>query len=231
MAVETVKYAAKKAKQHTVYTLKDGERVPGTTTITGVMDKPALVNWANRLGLQGIDCGKYVDELATIGSLAHYRIECWLTSREPDLSDYTPNQIDASQVCVDKFHQWIANHGIQHTDFALSEQALVSEKYRFGGTVDLAAVINGKATLIDVKTAKGIYDEHKTQVAGGYHILCEENGFTPEEVVILRLGRSAEEGFEVITCSMAEIKIHRERFLICRQLYDVNQRIRKMGGK
>lgn len=225
-----VKYAAKKAKQHTVYTLKDGTRVPGTTTVTGVMDKPALVSWANKLGLQGIETGKYVDELATIGTLAHYRVECWLTGKTPDLADYTPNQISASDICVAKFHKWVENVGLTVADFALSEQALVSEQYRFGGTVDLAAVIKGRATLIDIKTAKGIYDDHKTQVAGGYHILCDENGFMPEEVIILRLGRSEEEGFEVVTISMAEILIHRERFLICRQLYDVNQRIRKMGG-
>ena len=37
------KTVARKARQHTVYKLLDGTRVPGTTTITGVMDKPALV--------------------------------------------------------------------------------------------------------------------------------------------------------------------------------------------
>ena len=220
------KTAAKKAKRHTVYKLSDGTRVPGTTTITGVMDKPALVRWANNMGLQGIDTSKYTDEMATIGTLAHYMVECWLTDAEPVLDDYTPNQRTAAAVCVDKFHKWIAAQGIEKTAFALSEAALVSEKHRFGGTIDIAAVVGGKATLIDIKTCKGIYGEHKTQVAGGYHILCEENGFMPEQVLILRIGRDEAEGFEAVYVSPQEIELHRKRFLVCRELYDINRLIK-----
>lgn len=222
-----VEHAAKKAKQHMVYTNAAGTRVPGTTTITGVIDKPALVRWANQLGLQGVDSSKYVDELATIGTLAHYMVECWLMETEPNLGDFSPNQIASSKVCVDKFFEWVKTAGISHKDFSLSEQQLVSEKHQFGGTIDIAGMVNGKATLIDVKTCKGIYDEHKTQVAGGYHLLCEENGFTPEQVFILRIGRSENEGFEVVTVRDSEIALHRERFLVCRKLYELNNRIRK----
>ncbi|MBD3393661.1 MAG: hypothetical protein GF410_16730, partial [Chitinivibrionales bacterium] len=69
------RHAAKKGKVHTRYYNKAGKQVPGTTTITGVMNKSALVKWANGLGLRGIDVKNYVDELATIGTLAHYMIE------------------------------------------------------------------------------------------------------------------------------------------------------------
>lgn len=98
-----VKSSAKKAQAHIVYKLKDGTRVPGVTTLTGVMDKPALVPWANRLGLERIKVREYVDDLAQIGRLAHYMVQCRVESMikgdevKPDLSDYTPNQIDLAE--------------------------------------------------------------------------------------------------------------------------------------
>jgi hypothetical protein len=214
-----------KSKGHTRYTLADGTQVPGTTTITGVMDKPALVAWANRLGLQGIETGKYVDELATIGTLAHYQIECWITQTIPVLDDYTPNQIQAAEICVKKFHEWVASKNLQPSAFALSEAKLVSEKHRYGGMVDIAAMVDNKATLIDIKTCKGIYSDHKTQVAGGYHLLCEENGYSCEQVLILRIGRAETEGFEQVWVSPGEIELHRKRFLICKELYELNRAI------
>ena len=78
---------------HQVYKTADGTRVPGVTTICGVMDKPALVKWANNLGLQGTDSTKYVDALAASGTLAHYWAEEVLIGREPDqavLDEYAP---------------------------------------------------------------------------------------------------------------------------------------------
>ena len=67
-----------RSKVHTVYKTGDSIRVPSVTTILGVLSKPALIPWANRLGLQGIDSSKYVDRLATIGTLAHYWIESYI---------------------------------------------------------------------------------------------------------------------------------------------------------
>jgi hypothetical protein len=223
----TEKKAAQKSKQHTAYYNKSGKRVPGCTTITGVMDKPALVAWANRIGLEGIEVGKYVDELASIGTLAHYLIECRLKGEDPVLGDYSANQIEAAKIPYQKFLDWGKAKNLKREDFAISEGQLVSEKHQFGGTIDLCAVIDGKATLIDIKTAKGIFGEHKTQVFGGYHILCEENRYGVEKVLILRIGRDDSEGFEEVWSSTEEIELHRERFLCCRNLYRLNQLINK----
>src|SRR3990167_1679574 len=130
MAIAIEKSSANKSRQHTVYKNKDGVRVPGTTTITGVMDKPALVPWANKLGLEGIEVGKYVDDLATIGTLGHYLIECHIKSKikgekvVPDISDYTPNQIDSAENCFIKFLDWESKNEVKYID---SEMSLVSE--------------------------------------------------------------------------------------------------------
>lgn len=217
-------HAAKVAKAHTIYKLKDGKRVPGCTTITGVMDKPALVKWANGLGLKGIDSSAYVDELATIGTLAHYMIECHCRNTKPDFGNYTPNQISLAENSYIKWMYWQEKSGFVPTH---NELVLVSEQHRFGGTLDIIGTINGKTVLVDIKTCKGIYGEHKTQVAGGYAILARENGINLDAVLITRVGRNEDEGFEEVTISDYECTLHQKRFLICRELYDVNSVINK----
>ncbi len=42
-----------KTKIHTVYKAKAGERVPYVTTILGILNKPALIEWAWKLGTEG----------------------------------------------------------------------------------------------------------------------------------------------------------------------------------
>ena len=222
------KHAAKVARRHTVYKNKIGERVPGTTTVTGVMDKPALKRWANRLGLEGIEVDKYVDELATVGTLAHYLIECHCTGEKPDTDRYSKAQLDLAENSVIKWMMWQDSVGFvpEH-----NELELVSEMYQFGGTLDIIGRLtkrNNVRALVDIKTCKGIYGEHKTQVAGGYGILAREHrgliGLV-DTVIITRVGRNADEGFEEVVISDSERLIHEKRFAICRELYAINSAI------
>lgn len=217
-------HAAKKAKTHTIYKTKEGRRVPGVTTITGVMDKPALKYWANGLGLKGIEVRTYVDELALIGTLAHYMIECHCKDEKPDLDDYSKNQIDLAENSAIKFIQWQDDIGFvpEH-----NELKLVSEEHLFGGQLDILGKIKTRRVLVDIKTCKGIYGEHKTQVAGGYGLLAAENGYEVDEIIIIRVGRNADEGFEQINISSEECELHKERFLICRELYESNKKVNK----
>ena len=209
-----------KVKAHTRYRNKDGVIVPGVTTITGILNKPALVRWANGLGLKGIDVSKYVDEKARIGTLSHHIVECYLKKEHPELDDYSANQIGMAQNSVKKFFDWEKKNDFQIIE---SELKLVSEVHGFGGCCDIYCMLNGKRTLLDIKTSKGIYDEMFTQVAGGYVILLEENGYPVEDVRILRLGRDAGEGFEDRGISSAKIKLHRKKFIYCLEIYKVNK--------
>lgn len=221
---------ADKARQsdrgHQIYRLKDGTRVPGVTTITGVMDKPALVRWANNLGLQGIDSSKYVDALANAGTLAHYLAECMLVSQTPDqsyLDEFSKVDIDRAETSLIKFLDWMKEHQVEVLG---RELQLVSERHRFGGTCDIYARIDGVPTLVDIKTCKALYgatDEKWTQLAG-YHLLLEENDYDVAEDYILRIGRAEEEGFEY--ARMPNLQGHTARFLVCRELYDVNNKLK-----
>jgi hypothetical protein len=99
------KTVAKRAKAHTIYKLANGKRVPGVTTVLGVINKPALVKWANGLGLQGIDSTTYVDETARIGTLAHAMIQEYLGGPKWDRQAFTPEQVDQAENAVLSFHE------------------------------------------------------------------------------------------------------------------------------
>jgi len=156
--------SAKKAKQHIIYKNAQGKRLPGVTTITGVLNKPALVPWANNLGLKGIKVREYVDDLATIGTLAHYMVECHIKKKEPVLDDYSKNQISSAENCVLKYFDWESKHNIQYLG---TEVSLVSEKYQFGGMLDIPMVLDGINTLVDLKTCKAIYGDHLHDISRG----------------------------------------------------------------
>ncbi len=209
-----------KANAHQKYYTKDGILVPGVTTVLGVLAKPALIPWANKLGLQGIEVGKFVDSLGDIGTLCHTIIECYLKKQEVDYSDYTPNQKVLAENASKKFFEWEKKNNLKTLQ---SELQLVSEKYFFGGTCDIYGELNGKKTLIDIKTSKATYPEHFTQVAA-YKLLLEENGYPVEDAKILRIGREEAEGFDEKDVPL--IEIHQEKFLACLKILQIDNKLK-----
>ena len=192
-------------KAHTTYKNSVGVRVPSVTTVLSVLNKPALVPWANKLGLQGIDSTKYVDEKAAIGTLAHEMIQSFIHDKIAgalfednlpigieDYTDYTPNQVTQAKLSFSKFLKWYKENDIEPI---LSEQGFISEFYQFGGTIDFLCKLSGKLTLVDFKTCKAIYSEHFIQLSA-YEELLGEAGYPIDESRILRIGRDEDEGFE-----------------------------------
>ncbi len=184
----------KKAKAHTRYVDDNGKRLPGVTTILGILNKPALVPWANKLGLEGIDVRSHVDGLAEIGTVAHYLIECYLSKRTPDLGEYSPDVIDKAENAAIKYYDWEA----RQVGFEVigTEMKCESSTLGYGGTIDLVCKIGGKVWLVDFKTGKGIYEEHDYQVAAYAKLLEVCHGIRPDSCMILRIGRDTSEGFE-----------------------------------
>ena len=180
-----------KTKVHTAYKLANGDRVIGVTTALGVLAKPALIKWANNLGLQGIDSSKYTDAMAVIGTIAHRLIECDLKGITPELREYSPDDINTAENALLSFYEWRKGHIIEVLG---SELQLVSETYRFGGTTDLYCRLDGVLTLVDFKTGSGIYPEHYYQVCA-YRQLMIESGFQVDAVRILNIPRKETEEF------------------------------------
>jgi len=209
-----------KTAAHIRYRTSNGAIVPGVTTFLNILNKPALVPWANKLGLQGIDSSKYVDDKAAIGTLAHYMILCHLEGEEPDISDYSSKQIDQAETCLIKFWDWEKNHTLQTI---LSEQPLISEMHGFGGTVDWYGLVDDVATLIDFKTGSGIYPEMVYQLSCYDHLLMD-NGHYVHSSQIVRVGRNENEGFETrIYTSLSdawELSLH------CLVIYNLQKKMK-----
>jgi len=211
-----------KTKAHIRYKLKDGTRVPGSTTITSVLDKPALKYWANKIGLQGIDIKKFVDDKADIGTLGH---EISIASLYPgavvNTSDYTKNQIGLAENCAVSFFEWKKDKDIE---VILTETPLVSERHRYGGTMDIYAKVNGKHELIDLKTGSGIYDEYFIQVAS-YRQLLNEHNYPVDRVRILNIPRVEDESFAEQT--VVNTDKYWQVFLKCLEIYNLRKEIKK----
>ena len=211
-----------KDKIHTVYKLKNGKKVPGVTTIISILAKPALIHWAWDLGTKGVDYRKFRDDKADIGSLAHYLIMCYLKKETPDTSDYSKKQIDQAENCIISFFEWKKMHSFEPI---LIESPLVSEKYKFGGTPDLLAKINGEYCLIDFKTGKGIYVNDMFPQLAAYSHLLQENNYKITNSRILRIGREESEGFEERL--IQDIEPYWEIFKNCLSIYNIRRRLKE----
>ncbi|KKL99201.1 hypothetical protein LCGC14_1816740 [marine sediment metagenome] len=214
---------ATKAKAHTRYRGKDNSIFPGVTTILDILNKPALVKWANNLGLQGIDSTKYRDEMADIGTLAHLMILNHFNKEETDTSEYSKDQIEKAENCLLSFYEWEKGHTIEPI---LIEQQLVSETYRYGGTIDLYCRLDGVLTLVDFKTGKAIYSEMMYQLAA-YQQLLESNNHICMNTRILRIGRDEDEGFEERV--KVDLTLELLLFQHCQGIYNLQKQIRKGG--
>lgn len=174
-----------KTKIHTVYKLKDGTRVPSVTTILHDMRIPGLEKWAWECGVAGLKYEEVRDQAADIGRLAHYLIMCHLREETPDTASYSPDNLKQAESCLLQYLEWEKSHDVKPI---LIEQPLVSERYRYGGTIDLLAEVDGELVLIDYKTGKAIYDNYFYQVAA-YQRLLNEAGYKPSGLKILRMNR------------------------------------------
>jgi hypothetical protein len=192
-------------KAHTVYRAADGRVVPSVTGVLGVIAKPWLIPWANRLGLQGIDSEAHVSQAARIGTLAHAFVETRFTGevlKRADLeAEHTEEEIAGALRAFRAYQAWAADTTITPI---LSETALVSEAHRYGGTFDLYAEVDGRRELLDFKTSERVYDSHLIQLAA-YRALLEEHGHPVEAVRVVRMSREGSgHGDEELTAGELE---------------------------
>ncbi len=199
-----------------------GIRFPGVTTVINLLAKPALIPWANKLGLKGIEVGKYVDDKAAIGTLAHAMITNRLQGEETPTEDYTENQIRQAENCVLSYYEWEKEHNIEPI---IIEKPMVSEEYRVGGTMDIYATVDDVPGLIDLKTGNGIWPEHQTQTAA-YRAILRENGHPVNWVRILNIPRHETENFQQLVVSNKNLDLHWELFTHLMKIYNLRKQLK-----
>lgn len=170
-----------------LYKLKSGKRVPGTTTIIGrFKDADALIAWSYNQGYEhasaGLPPNRFAakEEAANIGTYTHALFEWHLGGRvgpEPDPSSsldvehLTHENIERGSRGFANALEWLDQTGLMITSW---EQPLVSEEHAFGGTPDSTVERAGRFALGDWKTSKRLYADYLLQLAA-YWILWEEN--------------------------------------------------------
>lgn len=209
-------------KGHKRYRTGDNQIVVGVTTVVGQIAKPALISWANRLGLDGTDSAKFIDDTAETGTLAHSIITDVLQGMETDFSNYDQVQQDAARWCVRSWDAWKSGKEIKPI---LIEESLLSERYRYGGTMDIFCELDGIKTLIDLKSTNDLWPEHYIQVSG-YRQLLQENGHKVDAVRILNIPRSKTAIFREAVLSTEILDKNFEIFTSLLRIYEIRKELK-----
>lgn len=154
------------------YRLKDGTRVPGVTTVIGQLGwgKEGLMYWAWKLGTEGKDYKQERQKACNIGTLVHRFIELDLKENNPDPKIVKAEYPEATQADINRALESYERNFVtwrKRNDFKvyLTEQKIVSEKYRYGGTIDCLGFLNGELVILDWKTSNSIYEDQLMQLA------------------------------------------------------------------
>lgn len=224
------------------YRCADGMPVPGVGDPNGrFANLRPIIPWARNQGfaqaLRGLSKPDHYDRTdLDIGTVTMGMIEQHLRGQDPALIDACavaklsePEHLAAAGRAFNAFKIWAKS--VQLEVVAL-ELPLVSEKYRYGGTLDIAARvtirIRGRVrrilVLIDVKTSRSgnVYSEHLVQLAA-YRQLWEENG------------KQKIQGFFVLICPKdgspvkpffyEQLREQFRLFLLFRDAYDIDKAI------
>lgn len=122
-------------------------RKPTVTELIGMLDKPALIKWSNKIGLQGISLDAYREKSKKEGTSIHKQIENKVKKNIPfELTEYNE--------CWDEFMM----------DKEIVEIEKPIETPYFIGRLDSKIKWNDKIYLCDFKSSDGVYFENLLQL-------------------------------------------------------------------
>jgi hypothetical protein len=213
------------------YRLKDGTRVPGTTTVIGrFKESGGLLQWAFKQGQEGKESlYESRDEAASIGTIAHTMVEVHLHGADltraaaPSTSDETWTKAQAA------FKAYLTWERHTQLEIVRQEQSLVCECHRFGGTLDAIGLIDLERCLLDWKTSNGLYADMLIQLAA-YRHLWEVNH--PEELLTggFHLCRFSKDHGDFAHHYFPNLDEAWEAFVLMRRLYDIDKDLKKRAA-
>lgn len=206
-----------------VYKLKDGTRVPGVTTVIGrFKDAGGLIHWSWTVGMEGKDYRELRDHAADAGTCAHAMVEADIRGKDFDPSPYPADVVALAQGAFGAYKEWATQTRLKPVE---TEVSLVSERHRYGGTLD-AMLVQDKLALGDWKTGNRLYPEHLIQLAA-YHQLWTEN--RPDEPIIggFHLLRFSKDHGDFAHHYFADLSPAWRAFELMRELYDIDKELKK----
>jgi hypothetical protein len=191
------------------------EEARSVTTIISVYDKPALVGWAAREAaeyadknwalLDGLTSQERVtlikgahnrrsNDASGLGTAVHEAVDAYCRGlkieevrRVEGLGDW-PKDVKPFMTQFDNF---LNRH---KPEFQMTEVTVWNREFGYAGTFDWLAILDGRMTLGDTKTGKGVYPEvglQLTALAHGEFILMPDGTELPmpdiEDLAVLHL--------------------------------------------
>ncbi len=230
---------------HTYKTDND-ELYTGVTTILQVRQKDFLKWWTVKMmyefmlpkldEVQGITKKEWesllmegkkahtvrTDQALNIGSAVHDYLEAYIKDtlgEKVKLSEETLAILEKEEAknSIKSFMDWEKENKVK---WLKSEMVVASHKYKFAGTMDFLAMVNGKLTLGDFKTSSMISEETYLQTAA-YQICLEEMGLDKiEQRLVLRIPKDGKEVEAKIVPT--DIGFDKETFLALREAHKWN---------
>lgn len=165
-------------------------------------NKNILMAWARKVAMAGQDPNIVKNVAASIGTLTHDMIEAHIYGTQlsqKKLSSYDFDSLALACRGKDQYKLWEKSMGVEYLESEFSIQGIDTNLYyKFGGTADAIATINGKTTLIDFKTSKGVYNDHIIQVAAYKHGIELVSDYKIDEVVLVHINKDCTIGDDEI---------------------------------
>lgn len=223
----------------------NGTELPSSTAISGILHKPGLRYWYINQALAKVqnkiqpnrvydeielaeifDNAKYSgkefkDRAANIGKLIHRWIEDYINGHmsgatvTPSMPSHT-----GARGAVENYMRW---EDKVKPEYIFSERRMISRKHNFAGTMDIAALIDGRPTVIDIKSGKRVYPEYWLQTASYACMLDEERpkgwDYDLEDTERLILILNQAEGTTKPQWAKSDILMDTDVFLALRTVY------------
>ena len=152
-------------------------KYPSVTTVTGILNKEAILEWRRRVGEE--EANRVSARASKRGTQIHSLCEDYLTSGKAD-----PNPFD-----MEMFNSLVPHLDRIDNIHAL-ESPLYSHRLKVAGTVDCIAEYDGVLSVIDFKTSGRIKEKkdipgYFIQTAAYSYMFWEQTGIVPEQLVII----------------------------------------------
>lgn len=162
----------------------DGIKVPSVTRVVDGCFPKNLTDWALLVGKEEYD--NVINEAIEIGNDTHKWVEDYIT-----YGHVCSNPANHISHPVNAFLKWNDRFKPSWND---AERKIYCDKYKYAGTVDAVAKINGRVCVIDFKTSKKIYKPYYLQVTAYAQAIKRIDGLRQWPLgIILRLDKETGE--------------------------------------
>lgn len=161
------------------YRTPEGNEYPSVTGIVGLIGKEKIDQWKEKVGEEVAN--KISKRAATRGTLIHENCENYILGKELTFSQFQQEEYRMFKNLLPVLESLEEIHAM--------ESVLYSDKFRYAGTVDLIARVDGELAVLDWKTSSGYKKEEDipnyfTQCAAYAYAFWEMTGIAIPKIVI-----------------------------------------------